>query len=68
MSGQKAWPSLARNRGLSPITLLQDNFSVLTEGTDLVIGPVDLDALIVHIENLPQPFDAAPEGRISVAP
>jgi len=45
-----------------------DNFSVLTEGTDLVIGPVDLDALIVHIENLPQPFDAVPEGRISVAP
>jgi 5'-nucleotidase len=45
-----------------------DNFSVLTEGTDRVIGRVDLDALIAHIESLPQPFDAALEGRISVVP
>ncbi|MGE3297055.1 MAG: bifunctional UDP-sugar hydrolase/5'-nucleotidase [Porticoccaceae bacterium] len=45
-----------------------DNFSVLKEGTDRVVGPVDLDALIAHIESLPQPFDAALEGRISVAP
>lgn len=45
-----------------------DNFSVLTQGTDRVVGPVDLDALIAHIESLPQPFGAALEGRISVAP
>jgi len=45
-----------------------DNFSVLTQGTDRVVGPVDLDALIAHIESLPQPFGAALEGRISVVP
>lgn len=45
-----------------------DNFNVLTQGTDRVIGPVDLDALIAHIESLPQPFGAAIEGRISTLP
>lgn len=45
-----------------------DNFSVLTQGTDRVIGPVDLDALIDYIESLPQPFSAAIEGRISTLP
>jgi 5'-nucleotidase len=41
-----------------------DNFFVLTEGTNRVVGPVDLDALVEYIEALPQPFTAAPEGRI----
>ena len=41
-----------------------DNFSVLTQGTDRVIGPVDLDALIAYIESLPQPFGVTVEGRI----
>jgi len=41
-----------------------DNFSTLTEGTNRVIGPVDLDALVAHIESLPQPFTAAIAGRI----
>ncbi len=41
-----------------------DNFLVLVEGTNRVIGPVDLDALVEHIEALPQPFSAAIEGRI----
>jgi 5'-nucleotidase len=45
-----------------------DNFSVLTEGTDRVIGRVDLDALIAHIESLPQPFGATLEGRIPDLP
>ena len=45
-----------------------DNFSVLTQGTDRVIGPVDLDALIAYIESLPQPFGASIEGRISTLP
>lgn len=45
-----------------------DNFSVLTEGTNRVVGPVDLDALVDHIENLTQPFSAAIEGRIARAP
>lgn len=42
-----------------------DNFTVLTEGTNRVIGPVDLDALINFIEALPQPFNAVTEGRIN---
>jgi 5'-nucleotidase len=41
-----------------------DNFFVLTEGTNRVVGPVDLDALVEYIEALPQPFTAVPEGRI----
>jgi 5'-nucleotidase len=42
-----------------------DNFTVLTQGTNLVGGPVDLDALIVYVEDLPQPFTATIEGRIT---
>ena len=45
-----------------------DNFSVLPEGTGRVVGPVDLDALIDHVERLPQPFSAAIETRIAVVP
>ena len=41
-----------------------DNFTVLTEGTNRVVGPVDLDALVGYIESLPQPFSARIEGRI----
>lgn len=41
-----------------------DNFTVLTEGTNRVVGPVDLDALVDHIAGLAQPFSAAIEGRI----
>lgn len=44
-----------------------DNFTVLTEGTDRVVGPVDLDALIEYIRQLPQPFSATIEGRIQQA-
>ncbi len=43
-----------------------DNFSVLTEGDNRVVGPVDLDALISFIQNLEQPFSATTEGRIQV--
>lgn len=42
-----------------------DNFTVLLQGANPVGGPVDLDALIVHIQSLTQPFSAAIEGRIS---
>lgn len=42
-----------------------DNFTVLTDGTNRVIGPVDLDALVDYIELLEQPFSAQVEGRIS---
>jgi 5'-nucleotidase len=41
-----------------------DNFTVLLQGTNPVGGPVDLDALIVHVQSLTQPFSAAIEGRI----
>ncbi|WP_421683025.1 bifunctional metallophosphatase/5'-nucleotidase [Stutzerimonas urumqiensis] len=41
-----------------------DNFKILIEGTNRVVGPVDLDALVDYIEALPQPFTADIEGRI----
>ncbi len=41
-----------------------DNFSILTEGTNRIVGPVDLDALVGYIETQPQPFSASVEGRI----
>lgn len=42
-----------------------DNFLVLPLGTNRVVGPVDLDALVQHIESLTQPFTAQIEGRIT---
>lgn len=45
-----------------------DNFSVLTQGTERVIGPNDLDALIAYVGSLAQPFGAAIEGRIATLP
>jgi 5'-nucleotidase len=41
-----------------------DNFTVFKEGKNREVGPVDLDALINYIQQLPQPFDAQIEGRI----
>jgi 5'-nucleotidase len=41
-----------------------DNFLVLVQGTNRVVGPVDLDVLVEYVESLPQPFSAAIEGRI----
>ncbi|WP_407294014.1 bifunctional metallophosphatase/5'-nucleotidase [Stutzerimonas zhaodongensis] len=41
-----------------------DNFTILNEGTNRVVGPVDLDALVDYIEALPQPFSGSIEGRI----
>ncbi len=41
-----------------------DNFTVLSAGTNRVVGPVDLDALVNYLEKLPQPFSATVEGRI----
>ncbi|EKP95182.1 bifunctional metallophosphatase/5'-nucleotidase [Thermaerobacter subterraneus] len=43
-----------------------DNFSVFTEGQDRVVGPVDIDALVRYVEQLPQPFNARVEGRITL--
>ena len=42
-----------------------DNFTVLVQGLNRVIGPVDLDALIAYIKSLPQPFTSIIENRIS---
>ena len=41
-----------------------DNFMVLRAGANRVGGPVDLDALITHVQSIPQPFTATIEGRI----
>jgi 5'-nucleotidase len=41
-----------------------DNFTVLTQGTRPVVGPVDLDALVEYIGALPQPFSYVIDGRI----
>lgn len=43
-----------------------DNFTVLTQGTGLVGGPVDLDALIEFIDQAGGPIVANIEGRISL--
>lgn len=42
-----------------------DAFTVLLQGTDRVTGPLDLDALVDYISQLPQPFTARVEGRIT---
>jgi 5'-nucleotidase len=41
-----------------------DGFLVLPQGTNRVVGPVDLDGLVEYVESLPQPFSVAVEGRI----
>ena len=41
-----------------------DNFVVLVEGTDRVVGPVDLEALVDYVTALPQPFSVSIEDRI----
>jgi 5'-nucleotidase len=43
-----------------------DGFTVLNEGKNRVTGPVDIDALIGYIKQLPQPFSAQIEGRIGL--
>jgi 5'-nucleotidase len=42
-----------------------DGFKVLTNGTSLEAGTVDLNALIAYIRKLPQPFSARINGRIT---
>ncbi|SEM90400.1 bifunctional metallophosphatase/5'-nucleotidase [Lihuaxuella thermophila] len=43
-----------------------DDFTVFNEGLNRIVGPVDLDALIEYIKQLPQPFSAQIEGRIQL--
>jgi 5'-nucleotidase len=41
-----------------------DNYTVLPQGTNRVVGPVDLDALVNYVSQLPQPINYNIEGRI----
>ncbi len=41
-----------------------DNFLVLVNGVNRIVGLVDLDALVTHVKTLAQPFTANIEGRI----
>ncbi len=45
-----------------------DGFTVLTQGANREVGPVDLDALVSYIRGLEQPFSARIEGRINRLP
>lgn len=42
-----------------------DNFTVFKNSASQQGGPIDLDALIDHLETLPQPFNASVGGRIT---
>lgn len=44
-----------------------NGFSVMTRGRVLEHGSTDLDAMVVYIKSLPQPFSAKIEGRIQKA-
>ncbi len=40
---------------------------MLVNGTNRVVGAVDLDGLVEYVESLPQPISVAIEGRITRA-
>jgi 5'-nucleotidase len=42
-----------------------DGFTVFLGGTNRVVGPVDIDALVFYLPTLPQPFAAPALGRIT---
>jgi len=35
-----------------------------TPGTNVTIGPADIDALIAYLQSLPDPLNVRPDGRI----
>jgi 5'-nucleotidase len=41
-----------------------DNFTVLLEGAEKVIGPIDIDEFKTYVKQLKQPFTVSNEGRI----
>ena len=41
-----------------------DGYTVFTEGTDVVSGPFDVDALVAYMGSLPEPVDLKAEARI----
>lgn len=44
-----------------------DDYTVFTNGTDQVCGPVDVDALVSYMGSLPTPVEAPAETRITKA-
>lgn len=42
-----------------------DRYTVFKEGTNVVPGPFDVDALVAYMEALPEPVNAKPDGRIT---
>jgi 5'-nucleotidase len=42
-----------------------DNFTVLTEAVNSTVGPLDVDALVDYVAQLPQPFTAEVDGRVT---
>jgi 5'-nucleotidase len=42
-----------------------DGYTVLEQGTDRQVDGLDLDAFVEYVQQLPQPFGAALEGRIT---
>lgn len=45
-----------------------DNFIALRAGTNRIVGPNDLSALVDYVKQLPQPINATIEGRIQLLP
>ncbi|MDV2482212.1 bifunctional metallophosphatase/5'-nucleotidase [Methanoculleus sp. Wushi-C6] len=42
-----------------------DKYTTFREGTNIVNGPFDVDALVAYMESLPEPAEMKPEGRIA---
>lgn len=42
-----------------------DSFTVFKSGLNQVVDAADIDVLVAYIKNLPQPFSAAIEGRVT---
>jgi 5'-nucleotidase len=45
-----------------------DGFSVLTGATQVVVGPVDNDALVAYLQRQSAPLTPARDGRVTQAP
>ena len=41
-----------------------DGYTTFKEGTNITNGPLDVDALVVYTESLPQPVNVTTDGRI----
>ena len=45
-----------------------DGFTVLKSGTDLLAGPIDIDALVTYLKAQPAPVGSSTDGRITQVP